>query len=335
MADQLQPEQQQSSDEIDLGQLIELIKKLLRNVGNFLLRVFLYFKRNMLKLVGLMLVGLAISVALSQIISKKLKTDVIVRPNFESKNYLFDVVDEIEANIKVKNDIFFDAIDISIEDLQGFHVEIAAIEDTEVETDASASVDMQYLEVLRNFKDESFVVDILRSELSEKSVVDYKIVFIYKDASKGPQVVKKLVDYINKNEYFDGLKEVYTSNAKSRIEKNTVVINQIDQLVDNFSKALLAEKQKSDGMVYMEKENNLNIPGLLNLKDKLSNEIEEKRLEIVQQTGVLRILNFGKTKTVKKEFFSQTHVLIPSVLVLAFLAFSFLQYVNRKSKEIE
>lgn len=335
MAEQLQPNNSSTSDEIDLGQLLQLIGKGFHNLGNFLLRVFVYIRKNILKLVGLVVLGLAISFGLSQIISKNLKTDVIVHPNFESKNYLYDVVDELAANIKARNKTFFEAMDVAVEDLQGFKIEVEAIEDDEVKTDERVLNEMRYLEVLENFKDESFVVDILRSELSEKSVIDHKITFTYKDAAKGPGIVEKLMTYINTNEYFDDLKLVYANNAKSRIEKNTQLIAQVDELVENYSKALLAEKQKSgSGVVYMEKENTLNVPALLNMKDKLLKEIEVKKLEVAQQTGVLSILNFGKTQEVRKSFFNQTYFFIPTLLVVGFLLLSFFQYLNRKAKEI-
>ena len=336
MADNLQPNNLDSSDEIDLGQLLKLIKKGFHDIGNFFLRIFIYFRKNLLKLGGLVLLGIAMSFGLSQIISKKLKTDVIVRPNFESKNYLYDAVDEVSSNIMSKNVDFFNEMDVEVEDLKGFKLEIEAIEDEEIQTEDGILNEMKYLEVLQNFKNESFVIDILRSELFEKSVIDHRLTFTYKDAAKGPAIVEKLMNHINTNQYFDGLKTVYEKNANSRIEKNTVLITQIDELVENYSKSLLAEKQKSGtGVVYMEKENTLNVPSLLNLKNKLSTEIENKRLEIVQQTGVLSILNFGKTQVVKKTFFNQTNFLIPSVLVIGFLLLSFLQYLNRKSKEIE
>ena len=103
MADQLQSNNDQPSDEIDLGQLFQLIKKGFHNLGNFVLRVFIYLRRNTLKLIGLVVLGIAISFGLSQIVSKKLKTDVIVRPNFESKNYLYDVVSEISSNLRTSN----------------------------------------------------------------------------------------------------------------------------------------------------------------------------------------------------------------------------------------
>jgi hypothetical protein len=336
MADQIPPKNPNATDEIDLGQLLDLIKKGIKNFGNFFLRIFIYLRRNALKLGGLIILGLAISFGLTRIISKKLKTDVIVRPNFESKNYLYDVVDELDANINSRNEIFFQEMDIPVEDLEGFQITVQAIEEEEVKTEEVILNEMKYLEVLQNFKDESFVIDILRSELSEQSVVDYKITFTYKDKAKGPAITAKLMTYINSNEFFNSMKSVYAENANSRVEKNTLLIKQIDELVENYSKGLLAEKQKSGtGVVYMEKENTLNVPSLLSLKDRLLKEIENKRLEIAQQTGVLSVLNYGKPQEVRKTFFNRTYFLIPTILVVGFIMLSFFKYLERKAKEIE
>ncbi|WP_430907148.1 hypothetical protein [Maribacter sp. 2-571] len=336
MGNQTPPTPNTTSDEIDLGQLVKLAKKVINKVGNFFLRVFIYLKKNGIKLGGLIIIGLAISFGLNQIISKKLKTDVIVRPNFESKNYLYEVVAELEANIKSKNEVFFKGLEIAISDLEGFKIEVNAIEDEKAKTDEAIINEMKYLEVLENFKDESFVIDILRSELSEQSVINHKITFTYKNSTKGPAIVKKLMAYINTNTYFDGLREVHIANAHSRIEKNTNLIKQIDVLVDNYAKALLSEKQKSGtGVVYMEKENTLNVPSLLSQKDVLLKEIEDKRVELTQQTGILSILNFGKTQEVSKSFFNRTYFLIPAILVVGFLLLSFFKYLELKVKEIE
>ena len=336
MADQTPPKNPSASDEIDLGQLMELIKRGIKSLGNFFLRIFIYLRNNAIKLGGLVVLGLALSFGLNQIISKKLKTDIIVRANFESKNYLYDVVDELAANITSRNEVFFQELGISVTDLEGFKVEVVAIEDEEVKTEETVLNEMKYLEVLQNFQEESFVIDILRSELSEQSVIDHKITFTYKDQAKGPAIVEKLMSYLNANEYFNDLKAVYDENAKSRMEKNTLLIGQIDQLVENYSKALLADKQKSGtGLVYMEKENTLNVPSLLNLKDDLLKEIEDKRLEMMQQKEVLSILNFGNIQEVSKSFFNQTYFLIPTVLVVGFILLSFFKYLELKAKEIE
>jgi sensor c-di-GMP phosphodiesterase-like protein len=336
MANQIQPNNSNASDDIDLGQLVQLIKNGINQLGNFLLRIFIYLKNSFWKLLGLATLGLAISFGLNQIISKKLKTDVIVRPNFESKNYLYDVVNEISSHLEAKNEDFFGQINITVADLEGFKISVVPIDDEEIKSEEHVLNDMKYLELLNNFKDENFVVDILRSEISAKSGVDHKITFTYKNKDKGSGIVKAIMNYINTNEYFENLRKVSESNAKSRIEKNKKLIEQIDQLVDNFSVALLAEKQKSGtGVVYMEKENTLNVPALLSRKANLLKEIEEKKLEIAKQTNVLSILNFGKTQQVEKSFFNETYFLIPSALIIGFLLLSFFQYLSIKAKEIE
>ena len=335
MADNLPSNSTRASDEIDLGQLMQLIKKGFYQIGNFFLRIFLYLKRNALKLLGLIVFGLGAGFGLKLIVPSKLKTEVIVRPNFESKNYLYDVVDEIEANIKSKDEAFFGALEIPISNLKGFAVQVEAIEDVEVKSEEALLQEMKYLEVLQNFKDESFVIDILRTELSEKSIIDHKITFSYKDPLAGPEVTKKLIDYINTNTYFDQVKKVYRENAESRITKNMGLINQIDELVDNYSKSLLAESEKqSGGTVNIEADNSLNVPSLLIMKNTLLKEMETKKLELAQQTEIVSVLNIGRTQMVKKPFFNQKIVLIPSLLVLAFFIFSFFQYLNRKSSEL-
>ncbi len=56
------------------------------------LRIFLYFKKNFLVLLSLIIVGALIAFGLNQFVSEKLQTEVIVKPNFESKAYLYDAV---------------------------------------------------------------------------------------------------------------------------------------------------------------------------------------------------------------------------------------------------
>ncbi len=336
MAGQIRPDTPQPSDEIDLGQLFRMIGNGIKKLGNVFLRIFIYLKRNALILVGLVLLGVAANFVMNQFVPKKLKTEVIVRPNFESKNYLYDVVDEIASNIKAGNEVFFSNIGIQVADLEGFDIEIEAIEDAEEKNGDALIEEMKYLEVLQNFKDESFVIDILKSELFQKSIVEHKIIFSYKDSKKGSVAVEKMLEYINGNPYFDDLRKVHAENAKSRIEKNMGLINQIDKLIANYTSSILTQKDKSGGSaVYLEKENTLNVTGLLTLKNDLIKEIEEKKLEITDQANVLSIINLGKTQEFKKSFFNKRIVALPAFLILAFFLFSFVRYLNEKAKEIE
>lgn len=323
-----------TSDDIDLAQLIQMFKQAFKSLGTLVLRIFLFIKKNLFILGGLVLLGLGISFGLNQLTSKNLKSEVIVRPNFDSKNYLEDVVEEIQTNLTSKDKTFFETIGINSEDLEGFRLELEPIAEDETQSEEKMLNQLQYLQTLNNFKGEAFVKDILRSELTEKSVVNYKLIFQYVNAEKGPAIADKILGYINANQYFNSIKEVYANSARARIDNNKKLIQQIDEVVTNYSNSLKANSGSTNSTAsFLEKEP-VNVSSLLSLKNRFVEVIEQKQLELKQQSNVISILNYGKTQEVKTKLVENRFFMIPMILVLGFLAYCFIRYLNAKSKEI-
>ena len=332
MADQ-NAQSKSSNDEIDLGQLLKMIGNGFNRLGIFFLRVFLYLKKNALKLLGLVILGVAISFLLSTLVDKKLKTEAIVQPNFDGEDYLYDVIDEIQANISSKDSAFLKTVGVSTDEVKGFKVEIQPII-AEEEVKEEVEQDLQYLELLQSFKDESFAIDIMRSELTKKSIVPHRITFTYTNSEKGIKIVEKLLAYINDNDYYQSLSSVFRDNAQLRIDENGKLIEQIDELVNNYTKTLL-QKEQAPTSVYMENESALNISSLLVLKNRMIKEIEEKKLELNSQSQVISILNMGKSQAVRKPFFNNKFFLLPLGLVVLFFIVSFLGFMNRKASMLK
>ncbi|WP_209401193.1 hypothetical protein [Pseudozobellia sp. WGM2] len=332
MADQ-NAQGKSSNDEIDLGQLLKMISNGFNRLGIFFLRVFLYLKKNALKLLGLIILGVAISFLLSTMVDKKLKTETIVQPNFDGEDYLYDVIDEIQANISSKDSAFLKTISLSKDDVKGFKVEIQPIVAKE-EVKEEVEQELQYLELLQSFKDESFAIDIMRSELTKKSIVPHRITFTYTDSEKGKMIVEKLLAYINNNDYYQSLSSVFRDNAQLRIDQNNKLIEQIDDLVNNYTKTLL-QKEQAPTSVYMENESALNISSLLILKNRMIKEIEEKKVELNSQSQVISILNMGKTQAVRKPFFNNKFFLLPLGLIILFFIVSFLGFMNRRASTLK
>ncbi|WP_047246864.1 hypothetical protein [Maribacter thermophilus] len=334
MADN-KPNTTPSSDEIDLGQLFKMIGKVINRIGVAFLRVFLYFKKNALILIGLLVLGLAISFALSLLVDEKLKTVTIVRPNFDSEDYMYDAVAEIQANILSKDTVFFQKMGVSFKDVEGFKIEIQPVTDSE-ETKEEAEQELEYLKILQNFKEENFVVDIIRSELTKKSIIPHRIIFTYTDAKKGPIAAQKILAYVNNNAYYEKLITIYRENAQTRIEENTALISQIDNLIDNYTKTLVQDAiERPQGSVYMENESALNIGTLLSLKNRFLKEIEEKKAELTEQTEILSIINMGNPQVFRKPFFANKFFLIPTALVVLFFLISFIRFLNKRAKELQ
>lgn len=332
MAEQRPTNSSQSSDEIDLGQLFRIIGRGFDRLFRGFLRIFIYLKNNFWKLAILVFIGLAIGYGLKFLISDKLKTEVIVKPNFDSKDYLYNVVEEIDANLKSKDTTFFRELGIVVSELKSLAITIEPIE--EENEDENQEEDLKYLEVLQNFQGDSFISDVVKTEILKKSGLNHRITFFYQNALAGREATRRLMEYINSNPYFNDLKQVYNLNALAKIERNEALIKQIDMLVDGYTNNLSQGNRIDQGTVVLENEKTLEIPGLLSLKNALIKEIERKRVEIAEQQNTVSIINFGKNQKVKVPIYSQGILLIPFILVVLFLLVFFLQYLNKKSNEL-
>ncbi|MFX0556036.1 hypothetical protein ACOCEA_04520 [Maribacter sp. CXY002] len=329
MADQ-QTTNSTSSDEIDLGQLFKLIKKGFDSVFRFILRVFLYLKKNIIILITLTAIGLALGYVLNKITSKKLKTEIIVKPQLESKNYLYEVINEIDANLKSNDTVFFKNMGVNISDTKGLEITISR-----VEGDVSSEGDIKYLELLQSFENTAAISDILRTELQNKSSYNHKITLFYKDPIKGQKVIDKLVNYLNTNKYFEELIEVSRSNAKNRISQNQKLLEQVDEIISNYAKKMVRDDNvSSNDRIVLDNQETVNITGLFSLKNNLIQDIESKKLELIRINEPIKVINLGKPQVVQKSFFGKNIVLIPLLFLTIFFLMSFIKFLNKKTKEL-
>lgn len=330
MASNQLPSTQNNSDEIDLGQLFQLIGRGFNAVFRWFLRVFLYLKKNLLILIGLVVVGLAIGYGLNQIISEKYKSEVIVKPQLESKNYLYDVINEIQSNIQAKDTLFFNMIGIDEVDFTGLKIEIDRV--TEVSNSES---DLKYLELLQSFENTDAIADIVRAELQNKSSFNHRITFYYNNAEFGKEFAKKVLDYINSNTYFNGLLKIYRDNAQKRIEQNEKLLKQVDEIIVNYTSGLDNKGNSTAAdKIILDNQEQVNIADVFEYKTGLIRDIETKKIELEERTVPVSVINFGETQVEHKSFFGKSIVLIPLLLLFGFFVFSALLYLNKKAKSL-
>ena len=332
-----------NSDEIDLGQFFQMIGKAFNKFFLSFLRFYKYLKKNSILLGALLIVGVAIGIAMNQITTNLMKIEVIVKPNIESRNYLYTVVDEIQANIKAKDIVFFKDLGIDVQNLKGFEITVEPI----TNNNNDSNLEKEYLELLTEFGVSSEgdfseetpnpISEIVLAEILSKSTLfNHKISFYFKNSKLGQEYAKKLMTYINSNPYFTELIGVNNQNALKRIEKNTELVAQIDTLISSYAEKLTQKDNSiSDQKISFNNQENIDIKGILELKKDFINDIELKKVELNTTTEAINIINFGKPQEVKKAIYGKSIVLIPSLLFGIFFFISIIKYLNRKVKEIE
>ena len=319
------------NDEIDLGQLFALIKQGFFGAFKVFLRAYRYIRKNSLILLILGIVGAALGYGLTKITSQKLKTDVIVLPNLESKRYLLNTIEEIKANIKAPNEAFFESLGIPVADIENFEIHIATLDK---KSGKEMETELEYMEVLQAFENSDATTDIIRGILIDQNTDEQKITFMYKDPVSGPEIARKLIDYINDNSYFKNLVHTSNTNANTRIKLNDSIIGQLDLLIEGYTQKMKNSIPTSEGQVVVQEEDQLDIHEMLSLKNLLIMQSEAKRIELVKQEKPVRIINFGNTQPVKIPLFGKSMVLMPTLLITLFFVYGFLKYLNKKSDEL-
>ena len=325
------PNHPDTSDEIDLGQLFKLIGNGFRNVFKWFLSVYLYFKRNFFWFAGLVVLGGLTGFLVNQLVEDKQKLDVIVTPNLDTKNYLYDAISEIQSEIKAKDTAFFQNMGMDIEKMEGFEIEVVPLR---AENRGDVENQTQMLELLKDFGNSDAISDVLRSELQDRTSKDQRITFYFKDPASGEAYAHKIMEYLNSNPYYNDLVEVYTENAQNRIQRNDTLIRQIDALIDNYTQKMLEEQSGTEGRLVLENQEPLNVPSLFGLKNELIRDTESRKLELERRKDAITIVNFGKPHKVIKPLFQKNIVFFPLVFVGLFLLISLFRYLNRKAIEL-
>ncbi|MDX1365831.1 MAG: hypothetical protein R3243_16620, partial [Arenibacter latericius] len=148
MAQQPQTPQNSSSDEIDLGQLFQLIgnglKKLFLFLGNIFKSIFhviilflLFLQRHFLKFVITGVIGLALGIYLDMTKEPRYLSTMVVEPNFNSVQQLYNNINFYNELAEAKDSIALaEALDISVKEasyISKFEVESYSDENQKVQ----------------------------------------------------------------------------------------------------------------------------------------------------------------------------------------------------------
>lgn len=324
---------QKPSDEIELGDMFKLIRNMFRAIFRVILSLFLFLKKSFWILLILAVSGVVIGIVLKQFSARKLKTEVIVKPDVESKNYLYDVVAGIQANIQGKDTVFFSELGLDITALEGFEVSIEPLAD--VDENDNLEDEILYLELLEKFQGTDYIADILRAEIFDRSNLTHRITFMYTDRVLGSKAAERLMEYINNNPYFKEVNQITRENAEARIGSHKELVTQIDQLITTFTQKGNQGSAELSGRLILSAEEQMDVTGLLNLKNFLQGDIGRKRLELQINKNPINIIHFGMPQEIQKPLFGKKVVLIPTILIGFYILWSIGLYLNNKAREME
>jgi hypothetical protein len=213
------------AEEVDLGYLFSKIGDFFKGIVKAIYAVIAFFIRFWIVTVVLLLVGFGLGYYLDSVQTEVYDNTVIVIPNFESVDYLYESVDEINSKIAFNDTIFLkEALGPEYQYLK--KIKIEAIPDIY----NFVAQSREHIDVFRilfeNQELEEFIEDMPTSKNYKYHKINFRI------AGKDSQeLIEKFLSNINSNEHFLAYKEAYVENNQLQLDETTKMLTQIDSAV--------------------------------------------------------------------------------------------------------
>ncbi len=337
--------QQETNDEVDLGQLFNMIGRgferlfnfvgrILKGVFELLISLLLIVRRHFVK-ICIIVVSFGIIGYVADILTPDIYgANMLVKPNFESTNQLYNNIQYyhamVESNDTVQLSEIFGITRTEAAQLRGFYIE-------PLSTETNLLVD--YVDIRKEL--DSAAQEELTFELYKENIepTDYRIHQIGV-ASLGKRIYKKIdtviINAISENNYFKEKQKVTLENIRRNdsVIKNSIA--ETDSLRIVYERVLIAEAEKKgdlSGTSIVLSENTQNdnrLARLLERKILLKNQLNSNDANRVESMKIMNVLSeFPEVGYVEGSFFTNYKIFFPVVGVTLYLLFLILYGLNK------
>lgn len=309
--------------EIDLNQLTQKIGKSIGNFGYFIFNSIQFFIKHGIAIVLLLILGLAAGFYLSSV-QKKYDHKIIVLPNFNSTEYLYNKINLLNIKIEDRDTVFLKSIGIIYpEKLR--EIKIEAIIDPYDFVNGKES----NMEMLKLIAEDGSMEKVVKDEMTSMKYEYHQILIISKDKINRENTIDPLMNYLNNNSYFTLIQKNAVENLKNKIKYTEQTLNQVNGILDNFSNG--DNKYGADSKLMYYNNENSEIDNVLKTKSTLVSELGYYKLELVNTEKIIRELSI--VDNVQRE--ATIPVMLPTLFVglYIFIVFFIGFYKKQKTRQ--
>lgn len=270
--------QNNDDQEIDLSQITKKIGGFFENVSTRIFRGIMFFKRNILWVGILFILGAGLGFYLDRT-SKVYDNEIILSPNFGSNDYLYSKVDLIKSKIKDRDTLFLKSI--GIKNTQKLvNIELEPIVDVYKFIDNKAT----NFELIKLMAEDGEISKIVKDNMTSKNYPFHLLKLTTIKTLPADDVINPLLNYINDSKYFKSNQKEYLNNVKIKMAENDSIITQINGVLNKIINN--NGSSKSNSLVYYN--DNMQLNDIIKTKDALITEQGTHRLELINYDKVVK-----------------------------------------------
>lgn len=218
--------QHNSSEEVDLGYMFKSIGDFFKKLVKLLFLVVTFFKRFILIIIGLIILGIILGYFLDRNSNYVYENRLIVIPNFESVEYLYDKTEELNFKILAGDSLYLKKIfDDNYKAVRKIEIE-PIVDIYNFTTKSRENIDVFRI-LFENQDMKEFVEDMTTSK--QYKYQKLKVFILGKENSEN--LLKQLLIYFNESEHYKQYQEVYVQNTLKRLSETDKMILQADSVI--------------------------------------------------------------------------------------------------------
>lgn len=296
------PSRPLENDEVDLKTLSSSIGNFFGSVGNVFFSLLQLIIRKIFWVIGIVVIGFAAGYFLDSF--KTYEHQLIVRPNFNSIDYLTSKIDLLDARIKDRDTAFLKSIGIQ-QPRRLVGIKLKPVVDIYNFANRN-ELNFKTMELLAEDGDmNTLVVD----NTTSKNYTYHMLTLVTVGETDSKKLIDPLMNYLNDSEYFRKVQEQSLYNVRSKIITNEKLIGQIDAILESIARG------NSGGGTVVNGDSQLN--DVIRTKDLLIEEQGMFRIELVSLDKIIKLsdstLNIERTSGTE----GRKKYLLPLILLLA------------------
>lgn len=290
-----------NNQEIDLIYLFKKIKEFYRSIGFSIYTFFNFLFSKKITISFIVLLSSLIGFGIDSIGGDKLKTELIVTPNFQSIDYLYSEVENFKSNNN--EGIFKDLLSIKVEPLEDFY---------------GFMQDKDNLETFKIIAENGINKNKIMSDKSlSKNYKNHIITITTKDGKNTDKIVSNVLKVLNQKKYYADRQKVERENLIESRKQSLISINQINQILNQIGNGNLQPSTNDISINSYDK-----LSDLLDAKTDYLKEIKKIDVKLIETQYIIYTIDKSSNLKDVAPLYLRFIFILPIIGIVIFLLLS-------------
>lgn len=305
--------QSSSNNEIDLLKVSNSLKNGLTKSLKIIPNTLNFIKRNILILVGLLIIGIVAGYFYNKY-EKAYNSNIIVTPNFETVDYLYEKITLLNSHIQQNDKDFLQKVGIN-PSYKIYKVEVKPISDLY----RFLNQEDKYFDIFNTLSENNDAKKVAEDFSTSKNFPKH-LLTVSSKTKIDQKVLDNIIKYLNTSDYYQVARVQVLKNSNEKIVINDSIIKQIDAILKNAGTA------KNNTSIFFNEQSQLN--DLIDQKNKAVAENHYLKVEKFNLKYIVAPLDFSKNIEDNTGLKGKYHLVFPLILIGLFIVISLIKKVK-------